>query len=548
MSFDIGDPEGALGSRARKKAGVNDGSAIERESLSFSLPADPAARGVLVTDAQHRISSADSGIRKLLSLDGDEIIGLDSADFASLVADRFADPDEFSRRSRMLREDPRATVEDVMEMVAPRPRTLHRYSAPLLDESGNPAGRIEVYSDITRRKELEQTNERLYEQVTSAYRELRDTQAQLVQAEKLRAVGEIASGVAHDFNNTLGIILGNIQLLLRKTEDEGVRGRLRAIEQAALDAAETVRRIQEYTRAQRDEPLDLVDLSRLAESVIEAMKPTWDDPLQAAGRRINVETSVSDDALAAGIASEIREVLANVLLNSVDAMPNGGTIRVSTGRAGSRSWLKVEDTGAGMTEEVRGRVFDPFFTTKGSRGSGLGMSVAYGIVKRHGGKISVESEIRRGTAVTVFLQSASGDPARETKKRPRSEAVLPARILVVDDEEVFGRVFEEMLSECGHVVCVARSGSEAVRRFAESSFDLVFTDLGMPEMSGWEVARSIKELKPGTPVVLLTGWGARVAEDELSESNVDMVLSKPVRMEDLSLAISAVLAGRARNG
>jgi len=538
---------GALGNRGRRKHGEDVTSAIERESLSFNLPAGSSARGVIVTDSEHRIRFTDRGIRALLSCHED-LTGRDIAQFASAVRERFADPDDFERRTQRLMEHPTETVEDVMELVTPKGRVLHRYSAPLLNEHGNPAGRIQVYSDITRRRRLEDTNVHLYEQVRAAYDELKATQAQLVQSEKLRAVGEIASGVAHDFNNTLGVILGNIQLLQRKTEDPDMLARLQAMERAALDGAETIRRIQEFTRIQPDEPLAPVDLSRLAQTVIEVMSPTWESAMRARDRRIDVEFQPGEDAVAAGIAHEIREVLANVLLNAVQAMPDGGRIRISTGRSESQAWMRIEDTGIGMAKEVRGRIFDPFFTTKGVEGSGLGMSVAYGIVKRHRGKISVESEVGKGTSVTILLPASDGVRGSECGVRSAEcgvrSSVLPARILVVDDEELFARVFVEMLSECGHAVCVARSGPEAIMQFKESPFDLVFTDLGMPEMSGWQLAKNIKELKPGTRVILLTGWGAKVDDEQLAASKIDMVLSKPVSMEDLSSAIGSVLAGR----
>jgi CheY-like chemotaxis protein/predicted Rdx family selenoprotein len=275
------------------------------------------------------------------------------------------------------------------------------------------------------------------------------------------------------------------------------------------------------------------------------MKPSWLNAMQAKGTRIGIETDLADDVLAAGIAPEIREVLANVILNAVQAMPQGGTLRISTGHDGSFVWIRVQDTGLGMPDEVRSRVFDPFFTTKGVEGTGLGMSVAYGIVKRHRGRISIESEVGAGTTVTICLPVAQGGLGEQQSERAaKTETVVPARILVVDDEAMFAQVFVDMLSEYGHVVCTANSGPDAIRQFRDAPFDLVFTDLGMPDMSGWQVAKSIKDIKPAVPVVLLTGWGATVEEDELTESSVDMVLSKPVKMEDLSDIVSGALSKR----
>ena len=522
---------------------IQGGAARDSASLSFNIPAEAGTRGIIVTDADHQIRFTDSRICDLLGIDPSDVMGKDVGELARALKDCFRNPDAFEQQCDWLRRNPHETAEDVMELVIPEHRILHRYSTPLLDENRNPVGRIEVYSDITKRRQLEESNITLYKQVCSAYEELKATQDQLLQSEKLRAVGEIASGVAHDFNNTLGIILGNIQLLLRTLDDPKASQRLQAIEQAALDGAETVRRIQEFTRIQPDEPLSVVSLGALVTSVVDMLKPSWQDLMEARDRWIDVELDLAEDAFAAGIAAEIREVLANVLLNAIQAMPEGGVISVSTGHSDTSAWVGIADTGVGMTEEVRKRAFDPFFSTRGVEGTGLGLSVAYGIVKRHNGRILIDSNPGEGTTVTVFLPIAREGLEKQVGEQPAEPSVLPIRILVVDDEEMFAQVFVDMLSECGHAVCIANSGREAIEQFKARPFDLVFTDLGMPEMSGWQVARSIKDIEPDTPVVLLTGWGMEVDEERLAESEVDMVLSKPVKIEDLSAIVSQALTG-----
>ncbi len=517
----------------------------DRDSLSFNLPAESSGRGVLVTDTDGRIQFTDPCFCDLLGIDAAQVMGRDIGEVvSSTLKHRFTDPEAFEHQSARLHEHPEDTAEDVLELASPERRVLHRYSAPLLDENRLPTGRIEVYSDITRRRHLEEANAGLFKQVKVAYEELKATQDQLLQSEKLRAVGEIAAGVAHDFNNTLGIILGNIQLLLRGAGDPKMRSRLQAVEQAALDGAETIRRIQEFTRIQPDEAAAPVDLSLLASSVIEVMKPGWENSMHAKGCRIDINLDLADDVLAAGVAPEIREVLANVILNSVQAMPDGGTLDIRTGREGSSAWIRIQDTGIGMSDEVCSRVFDPFFTTKGVEGTGLGMSVAYGIVKRHRGKVGIDSKPGDGTVVTISIPVARQASVESAEEQPAAEPVTSARILVVDDEEMFAQVIVDMLSEYGHAVCTVSSGPEAIRRFQDEPFDLVFTDLGMPDMSGWQVARGIKDISPGVPVVLLTGWGAKVDADEMAESQVDMVLSKPVNMEELSGIVSSVLSKR----
>lgn len=512
--------------------------------LSFRISSEAGARGVIVTDIDHKIAYIDSRICQLLGVEGSELIGGEIGQVVhNVLKNRFKDPDEYEKRSMWLAENPTQTVEDVMEL-AKAHRVLHRYSTPLLDDKGQPTGRIEVYSDITKRRQLEETNSMLYKQMCSAYDELRAAQDQLVMSEKLRAIGEIASGVAHDFNNTLGIILGNIQLLLRKAEDEKTRSRLQAVEQAALDGAETVRRIREFTKIQPDEPLSLVNLSELASSVVNVMRPSWESSADASQRRVDVQFDLQVGVLASGIAAEIREVLTNIILNSVQAMPSGGNIFISTGKSDGYASISVRDTGIGMTDEVKKRIFDPFFTTKGVEGTGLGMSVAYGIVKRHNGQLSIDSTPNEGTTICISLPAA--EPGSEivagSKTLAGAKSVEPVRILVVDDEELLAQVFVDMLSEDGHFVCVAGSGRAAIDQFKQEPFDLVFTDLGMPEMSGWQVAKGIKDIEPSTPVVLVTGWGTKVDEGQLKDSKIDMVLSKPVKIDDLSSAVSRVLS------
>jgi len=506
---------------------------------SFRLPPGASTRGLLVIDPKHTVAFTDPNIFDLLSVPPAELVGRDIRQVTrETLKHRFHDPDAFEASCERLTAHPLETAEDVFELVSPQRRILHRYSAPLVDEHGKYLGRAEIYSDITARRELEAA-------VRRAYAELKATQEQLVQSEKLRAIGEIASGVAHDFNNILGIILGNVQLLLRAPQDERARSKLEAAERAAIDGMDTVRRIQEFARTRPEEPMAPLDLSALASEVVEMMRPAWEDAVHAQGRSIEIRPDPAEDAFVMGSAPEIREVLANVLLNAIQAMPEGGRITIATGRSGEMSWIKVMDTGVGMAEDVRARVFDPFFSTKGPLGTGLGMSVAYGIVKRHGGSIAIESEPGRGTVITIFLPAASGSgEERAPQPEERIEAIRPAKILVVDDEGMFADVFSEVLEEYGHAVCVARSGADAIEQFGEGRFDLVFTDLGMPEMSGWQVARAIKDMEPSTPVVLLTGWGAALDEDELSQSQVDMVVAKPVSAEKLPSIVAEALGRR----
>lgn len=503
---------------------------------SFELPVGASSRGVLVIDTDHRISSTDGSIFELLGVSSEELIGRNIEDAAkNVLKSRFVEADDYEASWKWLIDHPNAVLDEVLHPKEPENRVMHRYSTPVMGEAGNQVGRIEIYSDITKRRELEAT-------VRSAYEELKVAQDQLVQSEKLRAVGEMASGVAHDFNNTLGIIIGNIQLLLRNTNDKNARTRLQAAERAALDAADTVRRIKEFTQESRNEPFKAIDLSIMSSEVFEMMRPAWQNELTAG---INIIFNPADGVYTFGSETEIREVLINIILNAIQAMPKGGTISITTGSSYNTGWVRIADTGTGMSEDVRKRVFDPFFTTREVEGTGLGMSVAYGIIKRHNGSITIESKPGNGTIVTIHLPRAAKMPEPQVDDEPvEIKSITPVNILVVDDEELFTEVLVEMLSECGHAVCRATSGIEAIEKFKETSFDLVFTDLGMPEMSGWQVAKSIKDIEPQTPVVLLTGRGMILNKEELDSSQIDMVLSKPVGLEDLSSAVTEILNQR----
>ena len=515
------------------------GNPLERlPSMSFNLPQEAGNRGILIFDADGRVTCADPNVFALLDVPPESIpTGSYERDAYEVLKQSFMNPDEYISSCRRLSDNPFQTFEDVFEASA-EGRFIHRYTSPLFDQDRRCLGRAEVYSDITKRRALESA-------AHQAWEDLRTTQEQLVQSEKLRAVGEIASGVAHDFNNTLGVILGNIQLLLRSTSDEGARMRLMAAERAALDGVDTVRRIQEFTKKKSQGRTTSLHINSVVSEVVEMMRPVWQDGANAQGRTVKVDLDLADDVVVSGHGPEMREVLINILLNAIQAMPDGGDIRVSTGLRDDQGWVRIADTGVGMQEEVRNRVFDPFFTTRGVEGTGLGMSIAYGIISRHEGSISIESEPGKGTAVTVFLPATDAEAQPEIPvAEPWPKSAQAARILVVDDEETFAEVLAEMLRECGHEVTLAHSGAEAIELFRRGQFDLVFTDLGMPHMSGSQLAAAIKEMSPGTPVALLTGWGATIGEAELRESAVDVALSKPVNMGSLASVVEEVLGHR----
>jgi len=293
-------------------------------------------------------------------------------------------------------------IDDVIEGLSEEGRVFHRYSTPVFDADGAVAGRVEVLSDITARRELEKEILDRNAQLLQLNRQLEEAQEQLVASERLRALGEMAAGVAHDINNVIGVILGNAQLAKRKTDQASpVRQSIEAIELAARDAAETVRRLQEIGKPMDAAGYTPVDLNGVVEDVVKAAIPAWREQAPARGQDISVETELCAGAVIMGNPSELREALANVLLNAVQSIESGGTIRISTAVGEGHVDLCVVDTGVGMSEEVRSRVFDPFFTTRGAEGTGLGMSMVDAIAIRHRGKVIVESEEGKGTRVTM---------------------------------------------------------------------------------------------------------------------------------------------------
>jgi PAS domain S-box-containing protein len=347
------------------------------------------------------------------------------------------------------------------------------------------------------------------------------------QADKLRALGQLASGVAHDFNNSLAAILGRAQLLRRAARDAETARALDIIQTAAEDAAATVRRIRSFAHQLPGDDLAPVDVRGLLRDAVEITRTRWENDARARGLSYDV-TLEGDDALhARANASELREVFVNLIVNAIDAMPAGGRLAVRCRRRGARIQLVFADTGTGMTGEVRARIFEPFFTTKGAQGTGLGLFVSYGIIERHAGRISVSSERGRGTTFAVELPYAEPAPPQADAKSCAGAARAGAlSVLVVDDEEHVRGTLAEMVEALGHRVSVADGGRAALAALDADSFDLVFTDLSMPEMDGWELAREVRRRSPRTRVAVVTGYGNDASRTP-PDAPADSVIGKP---------------------
>lgn len=342
-------------------------------------------RGVLLLDTDCNVKFANIRAAEMLGVFVGDLLG---KDLPPVVSRRPSADDE--------------VIDDVIEDLANHGGVFHRYSTPVYTSDGQVAARVEILSDITARRELEKEILDRNIELAKLNKQLEDAQEQLIASERLRALGEMAAGVAHDINNVLGIILGNAQLAKRKIDADGpVRESIEAIEFAARDAADTVRRLREIGKPMDACNYEPVDIGCVVEDVVKAAMPAWRERESASGVSIFVETNLADGAVIMGNASELREALANVLLNAVQSMESGGSICITTSVADGNIDLTVADTGVGMNDETRSRVFDPFFTTRGSEGTGLGMSMVDAIAIRHRGKVIVESEEGKGTSVTM---------------------------------------------------------------------------------------------------------------------------------------------------
>jgi signal transduction histidine kinase/ActR/RegA family two-component response regulator len=404
-------------------------------------------------------------------------------------------------------------------------------------------------------------NARLFAEVNRSYRELQRAQDELIRSEKLRALGQLAAGVAHDLNNILAAVLGQAQLLQLRIPDPEIQDALATLENAATDGAHIVRRLQDFARQRARSELVPMDLGAAVQEALEIARPRWRDEPQRHGHVIAITTTLRGLPAILGHPAEVREAVTNLILNAVDAMPQGGTLALSARRVPRETeratgpdptaeapatgiasvgaeWveLTIADTGTGMSEEVRQRIFEPFFTTKGARGSGLGLSVVYGIMERHGGRIALDSTQGQGTRLTLRFQAAGSPPAAPGKESPA--ASTPLRVLLVDDDAMVRETVGSLLRIMGHQTIEADGGAAGIARLAGSPVDVVMTDLGMPEVTGWEVARAAKAHDPSLPVILLTGWGDQILPESRSRDLVDRILGKPFRLEELKRAIA----------
>ena len=408
------------------------------------------------------------------------------------------------------------------------------------DEVHRPDEReIRLLSALARQAAIAMENARLVSDLRRTLDDLKAAQDTLVRGATLRAVGELAAGASHHLNNLMAVVLGRTQLLLMKKPPDAMMTSLKTIERAAVDAAETVRRIQAFGRTDTSDAVVAFDLNGTVREGIQLTRPRWEHEAQVRGARVEVIYDPVTALRVPGRSAEIREVVTSLILNAVDAMPSGGRMVIRVQEDKGRALVSVNDSGTGMSAEVKRRAFEPFFTTKGVKSTGLGLAVAYGTIRRHGGEISMESTEGIGTTVTFWLPTAeSAVAAAAPPSEPRPER--KGKILVIDDEVSVLEIVAEVLSARGHAVTVAPGGREGLLSFSSGGYDLVMTDLGMPDMNGWDVLRAVKDAQPATPVLVLTGWGDTT--EVPAGARPDGVLTKPFDLKRLATAVSEALA------
>lgn len=406
-------------------------------------------------------------------------------------------------------------------------------ATPRFGTDGTVAGAILMFTDIAERKRAERLQ--------------RETV-------RFRAVADLAGGVAHNFNNLLQIVIGNLELALMDLESENyadVKDSLEKVLESSRFGAETVRRLQSFAGIRHHSQLlekGVFDLSAIVRQALE-MSKTWLQTIpEKEGIKVSLDAKLHDGCLVEGEKNELFEVAVTLIRNASEALPHGGAIDIKTGIKGNQIVLMVRDTGVGISKENLKRIFNPFFTTKANAGSGLGLASSRKIIEACGGEISVESTEGKGTTFTIILPLAKRAAQAVAPSAPVSGP--RTTILVIDDMEAVLAVLKAGLTRSGHVVVTASSGQQGLDIFKENPIDLVICDLGMPGLNGWEVGKRIRSVceerhVPKTPFILLTGWGGQKTEAEkISESGVDAVVEKPINIRNTLGIIREIVQGR----
>ncbi|MFH0958340.1 MAG: PAS domain S-box protein [Pseudomonadota bacterium] len=490
----------------------------------------------MVINAKGRIIAWNQAIEKLTGVKASDMVGKGDYEYAlpfygkrrSVMLDlvMMEDQEIASEYLYIKRDGNRLVSETYLPNFCGRgPTWLWNVAAPLYNDDGRIVGAIEAIRDITDRKKAEQA---------------------MLQSERYKAVVDLASGVAHNFNNVLQIILGNadLSLIRLKAGDTAYLERsLNAIIEICDQGAETVKRLNRFASfgdLPKDEFADEVfDLSEAMREAVELTRPWWWSDANKRGISIEMKLDLRQNCLVKGKKGQIIELSVNLIKNAIEAMPEGGQIGIQTTADEKWAHMSVSDTGIGIPEEKLGNLFNPFYTTSPELGRGLGLSTCMKIVDDHGGEIKVESNEGDGTTFNVIFPRTALSPTQG--KIPVTEMVInPLSVLAIDDMPQVLEFMKQGLSNLGHTVLTAESGEQALQLLDGRSVDVTICDLGMPGMNGWQVAKAIKNRfaehgfkKP--LFIILTGWANQDFDsDMLEECGVDAVITKPVDIDHLA--------------
>jgi len=522
-------------------------------SLETNLPIDfgcvclyDAAEHALTVTS---IGSRDDGVTKQLAMAEHERIAIDQNGLAACIKGQLVYEPDIARASgdftqRLANAGLRALV--IAPLLA-QGTVFGVLIAARKEAAAFSSNECEFLRQLSDHVALATHQAQLYTTLQQAYDELRQSQQTVMQQERLRALGQMASGVAHDINNAVAPIALYTDSLLEHESDlsERARGYLGIIRRAIADVGETVKGMRDFYRPQdREAALAQIDLNPIVSQVIELTRGRWRDLPQQRGIAIAVRTELQQPlAPVLGQESEIRDAMTNLIFNAVDAMPDGGTLTVRTRSSAETVQLEVADSGVGMDEETRRRCLEPFFTTKGERGTGLGLAMVYGMVRRHSAELEIESTLHRGTTMRITFAAAQAAATPAPQAVASAAAARPLSILLVDDDPLVLESLRATLGSDGHRTAAADGGQAGIEAFTDAlqrgtKFDVVITDLGMPHVDGRRVAAAIKAASPSTTVILLTGWGQRLVDDGDIPAHVDHVLNKPPKLRDLRAALS----------
>lgn len=480
---------------------------------------------VYTHDLEGRFTSINRAGEILTGYDREELLG---ASYEVLLAPEYI-PVARDMMTRKLADPSARTRYEAQVICKDGSRVAVEINSSILELDGVPTAILGVARDISERKQ---------------------TERELVRIQRLNAIGELAAGVSHNLNNMLTGVLGPAQMLARLTDDENTRRESQVIVDNTLRAAELVQRLNQSVRGGDPDQVQPVDLNQVCEGAVQTAEPKWRDEAQSQGASIVIDQRLQRDLPPVrATATGVHDAVINLILNAVDAMPDGGRIVVKSRTEADRVTLEVTDTGIGMARDVADRVFEPFFTTKADVGTGLGLSTVYASMQAWGGEATVTSEVGRGTTFVLTFQIAQPEEVCASDEPGRKDApeVRRGRVMIVDDDDTVRELVRAMIAAAGHEVEAFGGGSEALAAFSAGRYDVALLDLSMPEISGDYLAVELRKLDMEIGLVLMSGWV--LDENDERARRFDVQIQKPfVDIADVGSVIAQAIRLKDQRG